>query len=136
MSLANEKKHSFQEIGRDLNSGKSERIKKYASDSDTYIRKNTYIIIGKLYRNKIDADSIWGMLEKALNDEHQSVRNAVIGSLKQMGAKNPRPTLEFARKFLHHHDPKIRREIVHGIELRGRTHPEEILEVHKRYEKL
>jgi len=28
-----------QEIERDLNSGKSERIKKYASDSDTYIRK-------------------------------------------------------------------------------------------------
>ena len=44
-----------------------------------------------------------------------------------MGAKNPSHTLEFARKFLHHHDPKIRREIVHGIELRGRTHPEEIL---------
>ena len=44
-----------------------------------------------------------------------------------MGEKNPKPTLEFAKKYLHHDDPKIRQEIIHGIELRGRTHPEDIL---------
>jgi HEAT repeat protein len=65
--------------------------------------------------------------EKALKDEHHSVRNAVIGALKQMGQKNPEPTFNFAKKHLKDDDPKIRREIVHGIELRGRTHPEEVL---------
>jgi len=76
---------------------------------------------------KTDADKIVTMLEEALDDAHHSVRNAVIGALKQMGEKNPKPTLEFARRFLHHPDPEIRREIIHGIELRGRTHPEEVL---------
>jgi HEAT repeat protein len=65
--------------------------------------------------------------EKALKDEHHSVRNAVIGAFKQMGQKNPEPTFDFARKHLKDDDPKIRREIVHGIELRGRTHPEDVL---------
>jgi hypothetical protein len=108
-----------QEIERDLNSGKSERIKKYASDSDTYIRKNTYIIIGKLYRNNQDlTKTILHILKYLFPDTDEKVRQTVVYALGEI--------------FLHHHDPKIRREIVHGIELRGRTHPEEILDVHKR----
>jgi HEAT repeat protein len=65
--------------------------------------------------------------DKGLFDEHHSVRNAVIGSIKKMGEKNPKPVLKWARKYLHHKDKEIRREICHGIELRGRTHPEDIL---------
>lgn len=65
--------------------------------------------------------------DKGLFDPHHSVRNAVIGSVKKMGEKNPKPTLDWARKYLHHEDKEVRREICHGIELRGRTHPEDIL---------
>ena len=57
--------------------------------------------------------------EIAIKDKHPSVINAVIGALKQMGQKNPEPTFNFARKHLHDEDPQIRREIIHGIELRG-----------------
>ena len=35
--------------------------------------------------------------------------------------------LSWANKYLYHKDKEIRREICHGIELRGRTHPEDIL---------
>jgi hypothetical protein len=55
------------------------------------------------------------------------VRNAVIGSVKKMGEKNPVPVLKWARQYLHHADKEIRREICHGIELRGRTRPQDIL---------
>ena len=68
-----------------------------------------------------------GFFDTALFDAHHIVRNAVIGSIKKMGEKNPAPVLEWARKYLHHPDKEIRREICHGIELRGRTHPEDIL---------
>ena len=60
-------------------------------------------------------------------DAHHSVRNAVIGSIKKMGEKNPKPVLAFAKKYLHHGDKEIRREICHGIELRGRKYPQDIL---------
>jgi len=63
----------------------------------------------------------------ALFDGHHKVRNAVIGSLKKMGKKNPGPSLQWAKGYLHHEDKEIRREICHGIELRGRTHPEDVL---------
>lgn len=65
--------------------------------------------------------------DSGLFDTHHSVRNAVIGSMKKMGEKNPKPVLEWSKKYLHHPDKEIRREICHGIELRGRTHPEDIL---------
>ncbi|HEX8516385.1 MAG TPA: HEAT repeat domain-containing protein [Bacteroidia bacterium] len=72
-------------------------------------------------------EAIASLMEHGLFDEHHIVRNAVIGSIKKMGEKNPGPTLSFARRFLHHPDKEIRREICHGIELRGRTHPQDIL---------
>lgn len=70
---------------------------------------------------------VQSIFDTALFDEHHSVRNAVIGSIKKMSQKNPTPTLTWAKKYLHHQDKEIRREICHGIELRGRTHPEDIL---------
>jgi HEAT repeats len=75
----------------------------------------------------MDFDLVRHIMDKGLFDEHHSVRNAVIGSMKKMGEKNPRPVMEFARGYLHHEDKEIRREICHGIELRGRTHPQDIL---------
>ena len=44
-----------------------------------------------------------------------------------MGEVNPKPVLKWAANYLHHPDKEIRREICHGIELRGRKHPEDIL---------
>jgi HEAT repeat protein len=81
---------------------------------------------------KIDFIVIDHLMRKGLFDSHHSVRNAVIGSIKKMGEKNPVPTLEFAKQFLHHENKEIRREICHGIELRGRTHPKDILPLLKK----
>lgn len=72
-------------------------------------------------------DSVEYFFDTGLFDEHHIVRNAVIGSIKKMGEKNPKPVLKWAKKYLHHADKEVRREICHGIELRGRTHPQEIL---------
>jgi hypothetical protein len=65
--------------------------------------------------------------DMGLFDGHHSVRNAVIGSVKKMGEVNPAPVLAWAQEYLHHPDREVRREICHGIELRGRKHPGDIL---------
>ena len=44
-----------------------------------------------------------------------------------MGEVNPKPVLQWAKKYLHHEDKEIRREICHGMELRGRKYPQDIL---------
>ncbi len=134
----------------------------YFSDSDTYIRKESYLAVGRIYFKmhdmqeriinvlqallshedfkvrqtvinaageigKIAFGPVQSFFDKGLFDAHHSPRNAVIGSIKKMGEVNPAPILAWAAGYLHHEDKEIRREICHGIELRGRKHPQDIL---------
>ncbi len=85
--------------------------------------------IGKFHFEKVQA-----FFDTGLFDKHHSVRNAVIGSVKKMSEKNPIPVLAWAKTYLKHADKEVRREICHGIELRGRTHPQDILPLLKELE--
>jgi len=94
------------------------------SDSEK-IRQTAINAAGEIGIQKFEP--VAHFFDHGLFDEHHIVRNAVIGSIKKMGEKNPEPVLQWARKYLNHDDKEIRREICHGIELRGRTHPQDIL---------
>ncbi|TAI49533.1 HEAT repeat domain-containing protein [Flagellimonas allohymeniacidonis] len=94
------------------------------SDSEK-VRQTTVNAAGEI--GKTDFPLVQTFFERELFDVHHSVRNAVIGSIKKMGEKNPQPVLGWAKTYLHHPNKEIRREICHGIELRGRTHPQDIL---------
>jgi len=85
--------------------------------------------IGKCHFNLVK-----GFFDVSLFDEHHSVRNAVIGSMKKMGQVNPKPILVWSESYLTHPEKEIRREICHGLELRGRTHPQDILPLLKKLE--
>lgn len=78
--------------------------------------------IGKFHFNKVNT-----LFDIGLVDEHHSVRNAVIGSMKKMGEKDPKSIIDWSKPFLTHESPEIRRQVCHGLELRGRTHPQDIL---------
>jgi hypothetical protein len=93
---------------------------------DSYkIRQTVINAAGEIGKN--DFDIVQHFFDDALFDDHHAPRNAVIGSIKKMGEVNPTPVLIWSKKYLHHSDKEIRREICHGIELRGRKHPKDIL---------
>jgi 3-methyladenine DNA glycosylase AlkC len=92
---------------------------------DFKIRQTVINAAGEI--GKKDFAVVQHIFDTGLFDTHHSPRNAVIGSVKKMGEVNPVPVLKWAKKYLHHEDKEIRREICHGIELRGREHPEDIL---------
>lgn len=89
------------------------------------IRQTVINAAGEIGKHSFD--NVQHFFDKGLFDIHHSPRNAVIGSIKKMGEVNPTPVLNWARKYLHHENKEIRREICHGIELRGRKFPQEIL---------
>lgn len=101
-------------------------------EDDFRIRQTIVNAAGEI--GKYDFESVQHYFDIALFDTHHSVRNAVIGSIKKMGQVNPVPVLLWSEQYLEHPDKEIRREICHGIELRGRTHPEEILPLLQRLE--
>ena len=92
---------------------------------DFKIRQTVINSAGEI--GKKDFKTVQHFFDKGLFDIHHSPRNAVIGSIKKMSEVNPKPVLDWARKYLHHKDKEIRREICHGIELRGRKYPQDIL---------
>jgi HEAT repeat protein len=100
-------------------------LERLLNEPNPKIRQTSVNAAGEI--GKTDFDIVKHFFDTGLFDEHHSVRNAVIGSMKKMGEKNPVPVLEWSANYLHHPDKEIRREICHGIELRGRTHPQDIL---------
>lgn len=94
-------------------------------EDEAKVRQTAVNAAGEI--GKLDFNVVRHFFDTGLFDAHHSVRNAVIGSMKKMGEKNPVPVIEWSRTYLHHPDKEIRREICHGIELRGRTHPQDIL---------
>ena len=102
-----------------------ERLAQLAVHDDFKVRQTVINAAGEI--GKGDFDAVQAFFDQGLFDSHHSPRNAVIGSIKKMGEVNPKPVLRWAQKYLHHPDKEIRREICHGIELRGRKHPEDIL---------
>lgn len=100
-------------------------------DEDKHVRQTVIFTYGQIFRQD-PRKEILPILEKALFDKHHKVRNAVMGSLKQMGEKQPKPVLEFAMRLINHEDPNVRKRVVHGIELWGRKHPEDTLPIYRK----
>ena len=50
-------------------------------------------------------------------------------SLKKVSKKNPEPVIQFAEEYINHPNEEIRRKIWHGVELHGRTNPEDVLPI-------
>ncbi len=100
-------------------------LDEYVRHSDFKVRQTVINGAGEI--GKVDFESVEHFFDRGLFDTHHSPRNAVIGSIKKMGEVNPDPVLAWAGKYLHHENKEIRREICHGIELRGRKFPQDIL---------
>lgn len=100
-------------------------LEKLQKEKDFKIRQTVINAAGEIGIREFE--TVEHFFDTGLFDQHHSPRNAVIGSIKKMSEKNPKPVLKWAKKYLHHTDKEIRREICHGIELRGRTHPQDVL---------
>lgn len=100
-------------------------LKLLMASENELIRQTVVNATGEI--GKFHFEKIQHFMDVGLFDTHHKVRNAVIGSIKKMGQRNPVPVLAWAKQYLKHSDKEVRREICHGIELRGRTHPQDVL---------
>jgi len=100
-------------------------IKKLLWDDSEHVRGTAVYALGEI--ELTETELTYELYETALNDKYQAVKDAIIEVLQKKVEKDPVSTLQFARRFLYHSNPRIRRGIIHGIEPRGRTHPEDIL---------
>jgi len=132
------RKSAYLSVGRIYNENETLRSKiikmlvSLLEEDDFKIRQTVINAAGEI--GKADFSIVQHIFDKGLFDHHHSPRNAVIGSIKKMGEVNPGPVLKWAAKYLQHKEAEIRREICHGIELRGRKYPQDILPMLKTLE--
>ncbi len=63
------------EVARDLEAEEVGRVVRYASSSDTYVRRSLYFVLGRLYRDRAETrSSIWRTLEKLSEHADEQVR--------------------------------------------------------------
>ncbi|MDR0766999.1 MAG: HEAT repeat domain-containing protein [Methanosarcinales archaeon] len=92
----------------------SERVRQTVINSAGEIAVSDFICVEHLF-------------DIGIIDPHHSVKNAVQGSLKKAGEKNPAQIIPYCRRHITSPDPEARRTAAHGLELRGRTHPEDVM---------
>lgn len=121
-------------VKQDLENRSYNKIKQYASDEDTYIRKNTYLIIGKLYRECLGLrEKILIVLKILLKDENEKVRQTVVYALSEIGkidAEKIMGMLEIALDDSHH---SVINAVIGAIKQMGEKNPKPTLKFAKKF---
>jgi hypothetical protein len=109
-----------------------EGILKYASDRDTYIRKNTSMAIGRIYWDKVNfRRNILLVLDSMLKNSDEKVRQTSVYALGEIGKKDFGVVLKAFEKALHDKHHAVRNAVIGAMKQMGQKNPEPTLEFAK-----
>ena len=121
-------------IANGVESGDRNVVRGYASDGDTYIRKNTYLIIGRLFREREDLrDSILRLLQDLYEDSDERVRQTAIHAAGEIGKINASAALEMLGRALFDKHHSVRNAAVGSLKRMGQDNPTPVLEFAERF---
>lgn len=122
------------EILADITSGRNTHILKYFSDEDTYIRKNAYQSIGKIYKsNKELRTGILNQLDRLIELDNPKVRQTVINSAGEIGISDFKAIENLLEKGLSDEHHSVRNAVIGSMKKMGEKNPEPILKFAKKY---
>jgi hypothetical protein len=111
-----------------------EGILKYSTDRDTYVRKNAYMAIGRIYWAKEDfRRNILLILDMMLNNSDEKVRQTSVYALGEIGKKDfdsVQKTFEKALQDKHH---TVRNAVIGAMKQMGQKNPKPVFEFVKRH---
>lgn len=106
----------------------------YAADRDTYIRKNTYLILGRLYdANPSFQSRIIQMLGQLLKNENEKIRQTMVNCLGEIGKKDAEKVLEMFEIALFDKHHSVRNAVIRSLKKMGEVNPIPILNFAKKY---
>jgi len=102
-----------------------EIIVKYATDNDTYIRKNSYMAIGRIYWNYTELRlKIVRLLDEMLKDSEEKVRQTSVYALSEIGKKDADAVMSTFEKALKDDHHSVRNAVIGAIKQMGQKNPE------------
>ena len=129
--LVNEINHH---IISDVKKGEQNHIISYFSDEDTYIRKTTYLTIGKIYKaNKELHAVILQLLNSLFKSGNEKVRQTVINSAGEIGMKDFTPIEKLMEQGLFDEHHSVRNAVIGSIKKMSQKNPQPTLTFAKRF---
>ncbi|MDE5416021.1 HEAT repeat domain-containing protein [Alkalihalobacterium chitinilyticum] len=122
------------EILIDITENNLQYIPMYSSNSDTYIRKNTYLILGRLYdTNPSFQNRIIQILRELMKSENEKVRQTAVNGLGEIGKKDAGMVLECFETALVDQHHSVRNAVIGSLKKMGQANPKPILSFAKKH---
>ncbi len=116
------------EIEQDIETGEEKHIILYASDRDTYVRKNAYLILGRLYRNKENLrGKILEALKNIFHSKNEKVRQTAVYAAGEIGKIDADNVMGLIEKALKDESNAVRNAVVGALKQMGATNSEATL---------
>lgn len=123
-----------QEIQRDFEKGTYQAILKYFSDEDTYIRKNAYLAVGRIYKSEsVPAKRIIAVLEELSQYDNAKIRQTTINAAGEIGMGDFEPVCHFFDKGLFDPHHSVRNAVIGSIKKMGEKNPVPVLAFARKY---
>lgn len=111
-------------IRGDLMRGTDRHIREYAVDPDTYIRRNTYLILGKLYHHTPELrEKIFAALQRLFSDPDARARQTAVYGLGEIGKLEAERVLERLQTALRDPHHSVRNAVVGALKQMGAKNP-------------
>ena len=121
-------------IRLDLIENKSDKLRAFASDTDTYIRKNAYLTVGRIYRDSQDQrEAILEALDKLSKDNDEKVRQTVAYALGEIGKVDAEKIMVMLEQALYDEHHSVRNAVIGSLKQMGEKNPKPTLEFAKRF---
>lgn len=123
-----------QEIASALENDKPAEIEQYASDSDTHVRKNVYLILGRLYRDQQGSRTkILAVIISLLRSSDEKVRQTAVYALGEIGKVDAGKAIELLGETLSDEHHSVRNAVIGALKQTGEKNPEPVLEFARKY---
>jgi HEAT repeat protein len=122
------------EISKDLKNKETSNIYKYSSDPDTYIRKNAYLALGRIYhREKECQNIILNILDKMLSSADDKIRQTAVYAYGEIGKKDATKIEGPFQKAMEDENSKVKNAVIGALKQMGQKNPQPTLNFAKQY---
>jgi HEAT repeat protein len=137
--LSKEERHELvskmeKSIKNDLKTSETKIILKYASDDDFYIRKNTYLILGRLYNDHDDLrEKIMEVTESLLKNEDEKVRQTAIYAFSEIGKIDADKVWKYFEIAINDEHHVVKNAVMGALKQIGEKNPEPTLKFARKF---
>ncbi|MCA9386204.1 HEAT repeat domain-containing protein [Candidatus Dojkabacteria bacterium] len=127
-------KRIHDEILTDIQNNESDKILKYFSDEDTYIRKAGYLAIRDIIKNKeLKVDLVIPELVKIKNNDNELVRQTVVNALGEIGIFQPDQVMAYIEEAMFDEHHKVRNAVIGTLKKIGEKQPKPVLKFARKF---